>query len=93
MNYRPFTSTSRAGMKYDLVAQAELRPLPVAMWLQTSLADPLSYATSGPFLKAARAPLSVHAMVLRHSGHSMLLWQEVLPTALKWLGSSLSGLH
>ena len=91
--YDPFPPHSDAARRYDLVALVKRSPPPLALWVQTSHADPLSYASSAAVLKAARSPLSVSTVVLQNAGHRMSIWQNLLPTALAWLGSSLPGFH
>ena len=77
--------------RYDLVALGRRRPPPVAIWLETSHADSVSYSSSAAFLKATRSPLAVKAVVLQHAGHRMSLWQSLLPSSLVWLGHSVPG--
>jgi enterochelin esterase-like enzyme len=89
--YDPYPASSSLNKRYDLVALARNHPPPVTMWLQTSHADPVSFAPSAEFLRAVRPPLSVHAVVLRHAGHRIQLWQALLPQALRWLGATLPG--
>lgn len=89
--YRPFTAGSAQGRRYDLARAAARRTPPVALWVQTSHADPLSYGTSAAFLRATRAPTAVHAVVLRNAGHRISVWVRLLPEALRWLGHNVQG--
>jgi len=89
--YQPFGPDSGAGHRYDLVGLARRAPMPLALWVETSRADPLSYASSTALLQAARPPLSVTAIVLRNAGHRIGIWQGLLPEALRWLGATLPG--
>ena len=89
--YEPFPPHSEALKRYDLVAAVRKASPPLALWVETSHADPVSYSSSTALLKAARPPLSVTATVLQNSGHRIGVWQGLLPEALKWLGSSLPG--
>jgi hypothetical protein len=89
--YQPYPDSSPLSRRYDLVALAHDRPPPVAMWLQTSHADHVSFSGSAAFLNAARPPLAVHAVVLRQAGHRVQVWQALLPEALRWLGTTLPG--
>ena len=61
----PFPPGSAQAKRYDLVALARRYPPAVAMWLETSHADRLSYASSTALLRAARAPMSVRSVVLQ----------------------------
>lgn len=88
--YEPYPPASPLARRYNLVALAR-RPPPVAMWLQTSHSDRLSYGSSAAFIRAARPPLAVNAIVLRHAGHRISLWQGLLPDALTWLGANVPG--
>ncbi|HET9657003.1 MAG TPA: alpha/beta hydrolase-fold protein, partial [Kineosporiaceae bacterium] len=89
--YRPFDAASPQGRRYDLVALAGDRPPPVSLWVQTSHADHVSYPTSSQFLAKARAPLTVHSLVLEHAGHRVGVWQPLLPESLTWLGRTARG--
>jgi hypothetical protein len=90
-NYRPFEPDSGLAHRYDLIALAHDHPPPVALWLETSRADSLSYPSSSKLLAAARAPLSIHAVVLLHAGHRYGVWTPLLPKALTWLGANIPG--
>lgn len=89
--YQPFVPTGPLDHRYDLIRLARRNPPSLAMWLETSHADKLSYGSSAPFLKAARPPLALHAVVLQHAGHRIGLWQQLLPSSLQWLGSNVPG--
>lgn len=89
--YQPFVSDSALARRYDLIALARNHPPPVALWLETSRSDPLSYPSSSQLLAAARAPLSVRAVVLLHAGHRFSVWTPLLPKALRWLGAYIAG--
>ena len=89
--YEPFPPHSDAARRYDLVAAVRRSPPPLALWVETSHADPLSYSSSTALLKAAKRPLSVSATVLQNSGHRIGVWQGLLPTALAWLGTDVPG--
>ncbi len=89
--YEAYLPGSPLTRRYDLVALARRRPPPVAMWLETSHADPISYTSSAAFLKVTRPPLSVDAVVLQHAGHRLALWQAILPRSLAWLGANVPG--
>ena len=77
--YEPYPPGSPLAARYDLVALARRHPPPVAIWLETSHADPISYRSSAAFLKVTRPPLSVDAIVLQNAGHRLALWQAILP--------------
>jgi enterochelin esterase-like enzyme len=89
--YEPYSPASRLGARYDLVALSKRKPPPVAIWLETSHADEISYNSSAAFLTAAKPPLAVHATVLEHAGHRVSLWQGLLPGSLTWLGATVPG--
>jgi hypothetical protein len=89
--YHPFGPASVPGRRYDLVALADHRPPAVALWLQTSPADRLSYPSSAQLIARARAPLSVESLVMQHAGHRIAVWQALLPQALHWLAGTLPG--
>jgi S-formylglutathione hydrolase FrmB len=87
----PFPQRSDAGRRYDLVALARKTSIPLAMWVETSHVDPVSYTSSTALLKAAKPPLSVTQVVLQNAGHRIGVWQGLLPSALRWLGSNVPG--
>lgn len=89
--YRPYDPHSLLAERYDLPRLVARRPPPVAVWLQTSHADPLSYGSTSQFLRAAHAPLSVHATVFKNAGHRISVWTDLLPQALEWLGGTVQG--
>jgi enterochelin esterase-like enzyme len=90
-HYRPFAYGSTAWKRYDLVKLAAVSPPPVALWIETSKTDSLSYWGNKRLIATARAPMSVTADVLLDAGHRMSVWVGVMPTALSWLGSTASG--
>ena len=89
--YEPFLARSPQERRYDLVALAGRNPPPSTLWVGTSHSDPLSYTTSAALLSAARPPLSISATVLQNAGHRTQVWLDLLPGALRWLGSDLPG--
>jgi len=89
--YEAYPPGGAAATRYDLIALSKRSPPPVAVWLETSHSDPVSYTSSAAFLKAARPPLAVNATVLQHAGHRIGLWQGLLPGALTWLGANIPG--
>ncbi len=89
--YRPFTATSTEGQRYDLVSRAQQQPPPVALWVETSKADTLSWQSSAAIVAHAAKPLSVQSDVLTGAGHRASVWVDVLPQALDWLGSTAPG--
>jgi enterochelin esterase-like enzyme len=91
--YRPFPTTSPAAHRYDLIRLAHDAPPPVALWIQTSHADPVSYPSASQLLKQAQPPLSVTSVVLEHAGHRTTVWQDLLPQALQWLGTNVPDFH
>ncbi|HET9655472.1 MAG TPA: alpha/beta hydrolase-fold protein [Kineosporiaceae bacterium] len=91
LSYKPFGPNSPQFRRYDLIAAAQNSPPPVALWVQTSHSDPISYPSSSKLLAAARPPLSVTSVVLAHAGHRLSLWQDLLPQVFQWLGSNIHG--
>jgi enterochelin esterase-like enzyme len=89
--YTPYPEKSRLAQRYDLPAYIRRHPPPLAMWLETSHADPVSYSTSASLLTHARSPMTVHAVVLQHAGHRLGLWEALLPEAFRWLGATEPG--
>jgi pimeloyl-ACP methyl ester carboxylesterase len=89
--YRPFSPASARGRGYDLVRLEHDRHPPVAIWLQTSHSDSLSYPSSAEFLRAVRSPTSVRAVVLSHAGHRLSVWRAQLGPALDWVGATVPG--
>ncbi len=90
-NYRPYAARSQLAHRYDLLAMMRKTPPRVALWVETSHSDPLSYATTSTLLKTARSPMSVTSLVLTHAGHRLDLWRGLLPRVLSWLGASVPG--
>ncbi|NYG05876.1 enterochelin esterase-like enzyme [Phycicoccus badiiscoriae] len=89
--YEPYAPGSALAARYNLVTLAVHHPPPVALWVETSHSDPVSYSSTRALLKAARAPIAVDAVVLQHAGHRIGLWKGLLPQSLSWLGTNLSG--
>jgi len=89
--YRPFAPGSALWNRYDLVRVAKNRPPKVALWIQTSPADPLSHQTTSALLADVRRPLSVTAYVLTGTGHRMSVWVNLMPRTFAWLGSTIPG--
>jgi len=89
--YEPYPPNSRLEARYDLVALASRAPPAVAIWLETSHADALSYPSSAAFLKAVKPPLAVQATVLQHAGHRLSVFYDLLPGSLAWLGANVPG--
>jgi enterochelin esterase-like enzyme len=91
--YVPFAPKSPRGRYYELPRYVAHNPPPVAVWLETSHADVLSYSTSAQFLRATRKPTAVHAVVLQNAGHRDSVWVALEPQALRWLGRNVAGFH
>ena len=89
--YQPFPARSPLAQRYDLIHLAGTGPPPVALWVETSHSDPISYPSTSLLLKQARPPLSVTSVVLAHAGHRLSLWQGLLPQSLSWLGANIPG--
>jgi enterochelin esterase-like enzyme len=91
--YVPFKPGSAQAKHYDLQALAENHPPKIALWVQTSPADSLSWGSASQLLKTARPPLSVTADVLPNAGHRLSIWIALLPQTLQWLGRTVPGFH
>ncbi len=90
-NYKPFTPSSPQGRYYDLISLVRTSPPPVALWVETSHSDALSYPSTSRMLAAVHAPMAIDALVLTHAGHRVSLWQGELPQVLRWLGANIPG--
>ena len=90
-SYTPFGSGSSQAQRYDLISLAKQRPPPVALWIETSHSDPVSYPSTAKMLAVARAPMSVQTLVLTHAGHRLSLWSNELPQVVAWLGTNIPG--
>ena len=91
--YKPFTAASPRGRRYDLARVIAHHPPPVSLWVETSHADPVSYASTARFLRSVRTPTAAHAVILQNSGHRDSVWIGLLPQALRWLGRSMPSFH
>ena len=91
--YEPYAPGSPLSQRYDLPALVKRTPPPVALWVETSHADAVSYTSSAAFLHALRPPTAVHAVILQNAGHRDSVWIALLPQALSWLGTHVSGFH
>ena len=90
-SFTPFTASGPLGHRYDLLARARTSAPPVALWVETSHSDPISYPSASMLLKQAKPPLSVTSVVLAHAGHRLSLWQGELPQVMSWLGQNIPG--
>jgi len=91
--YIPFKPNSPQWRHYDLLAVAHNHPPKIALWLQTSKADTVSYGTTQRLLADAKPPLSVTADVLPNAGHRVSVWVALIPQTLQWLGITAPGFH
>ena len=89
--YLPYPASSPLTARYDLIRLSRRAPPPVALWVETSHTDAVSYGSSAALLRGVRAPMAVDATVLQHAGHRVSLWQGLLPTSLQWLGAHVPG--
>lgn len=89
--YLPYPASSPLTARYDLIRLSRRAPPPVALWVETSHSDAVSYGSSAALLRGVRAPMSVDATVLQHAGHRVSLWQGLLPSSLHWLGAHVRG--
>ncbi|MCW2818966.1 MAG: putative esterase [Marmoricola sp.] len=91
--YEPYAASSPLSRRYDLPAVVAHTPPPVALWVETSHADAVSYTSSADFLHHLRNPTAVHTVVLQNAGHRDSVWIALLPQALAWLGTHVAGFH
>jgi len=89
--YIPFTPNSTQWQRYDLLKLARTEPPRMALWVQTSKADAISYGTARQLLATAKPPLSVTADVLPNAGHRLSVWIHLIPETLRWLGATAPG--
>jgi enterochelin esterase-like enzyme len=90
-SYVPFRPGTPQWNHYDLIRLAHDHPPTVALWVQTSRADTVSYGTTRQFLDAAKPPTSVTADVLSNAGHRLGVWTALIPRTLQWLGHTSPG--
>lgn len=89
--YRPFKPGSPQWERHDLIRLARDHPPKIALWVQTSAADTVSYGTTRQFLATVKPPTSVTADVLRNAGHRLSVWEALIPQTLQWLGKTAPG--
>jgi hypothetical protein len=89
--YEAYPPASPLVHRYDLPKVVRVSSPPVALWVETSHSDALSYTSSADFLRATKRPMSVHAVVLQNAGHRDSVWIRLLPEALRWLGTNVVG--
>lgn len=90
-HYRPFAPGTAAWNRYDLLKLAATTPPPVQLWIETSKTDTLSFPGNSRLIATASPPMKVTADILQDAGHRMSVWVGVMPTALRWLGSTVDG--
>ncbi len=90
-SYQPIAPGSIALDRYDLAGLARRAPPPVAIWLETSRLDPVSWESTAAFLTAVQAPMAVRTLILTKVGHRVSVWVAELPMALAWLGQTVPG--
>jgi S-formylglutathione hydrolase FrmB len=90
-SYDPAAPSSPAALSHDLIAMAHSTPPPLAMWIMAAKDDHRAYKPTMDFLKAAKAPLSVTADILRSGGHRVSIVPSLIPKVMTWLASSLRG--
>ncbi len=90
-SYHPFAANSALARRYDLISLVRSSPPPVALWVETSHSDRLSYPSTSRILAAAQVPIAIDALILKHAGHRVSLWQGELPQVIHWLGTDIPG--
>lgn len=86
----PWPAGSPLAARYDLVAQVQKAPPPVAMYLQVGKQSPF-WGEVSAFLTAATQPTAVTSVVLLDSGHRWDIWQGEMPKVAAWLGANIPG--
>ena len=76
---------------YDLPAILATGRPPVALWVQSSDGDPVSYESSKALAAAAKAPSSVTLVMAPGTGHRTSVWSAHFAQALEWLGATVPG--
>ncbi|WP_286958493.1 alpha/beta hydrolase [Arsenicicoccus sp. UBA7492] len=76
---------------YDLPHLLTTTRPPVALWVQTSDGDPVSYAGSTALAASAKAPTSVTLVMAPGTGHRTSVWSRHFAQALEWLGRTVPG--
>lgn len=79
--------------QFDLIHLAGSSPPPVALWVFVSRQDHEAYPTTSRFLRAARPPLSISAVVVPVGGHRPAVFEPYSGQALAWLAQTLPGFH
>jgi enterochelin esterase-like enzyme len=69
---------------------AHLPPPNVALLLLSSAQDPATYNDARAMAAAARPPLSVTLVSLRHGGHNFEVWHAEEPVAFAWVSARLT---
>ncbi len=67
-----------------------LPPPDVSLLLMTSAEDPETARDATALAAAARAPLAVSTVALRHGGHNFEVWRAEEPVAFAWLSARLT---
>jgi S-formylglutathione hydrolase FrmB len=67
-----------------------LPPTDIALLLMSSAQDPATYHDAHAMARAARAPMSVTLVSLRHGGHNFEVWRAEEPVAFAWLSARLT---
>ena len=89
--YNPFAPGSAEYDRYDLLKVAKEAPPAVAMRLQTSKTDSITWGPTRDLLAVAKPPLAVTAQVFENVGHRFSVWSADTPSALQWLVGVASG--
>ncbi|WP_156188177.1 alpha/beta hydrolase [Arsenicicoccus sp. oral taxon 190] len=76
---------------YDLPAIMRASKPPVALWVQSSDSDEVSYRSSKELGAAAAAPTSVTMVMANGTVHRTAVWSAYFAQALEWLGTTVPG--
>ena len=87
----PYPNGSPQLEAYNLERLAGTAPPPVAMLVQASAQDKVSYPSTSRLLASARRPLAIDWRISATGGHRWVVWRPLLPVSLEWLGRTVPG--
>lgn len=90
-NWVPYLPNDPAAAGYDLVHLASTAAPRVALWIETSRRDRVSYPSTSAMLHAVHAPTVMDSVVAANGGHRWSQWQPFLAPAFGWLGRTVPG--
>jgi enterochelin esterase-like enzyme len=87
----PYPRMSPQLEPYNLEKLAGAAPASIAMLVQASAQDNVSYPSTARFLKNVKPPLGIDSMISATGGHRWIVWRPLLPVSLTWLGKTVPG--